>query len=429
MKLLHKNILANAFASLAIVLIGGFITYDFIVTKVNKESEEHLLGEKVVVEKKIKEGYPVTNFENNIGDKIELKEITQTTGRKAFFKTINEKEEYEAEEEPNEENDEVFQAKAIVFECSSSDKIYRVTIIKSFDNDEELAKNILFAVGISAVLMIISIVLVNFFIYKKLWSPFYGILRQLQNYNVSRHDSVTFGKTQTEEFNMLVNSLNSMAQKITHDYSAMKEFTENASHEIQTPLAVIQSKIEICLQDKQLTSQQAEMLVGAASAVNTLVNLNKGLITLTKLDNNQVEEASTINLSDFIQSRLSLFEDFIAEKNISVELKVDGGYSLNINEPLAGVLFDNLIKNAVKHNIKNGKIIIEAVHNEISISNTGEAPKADTEKFFERFYKDGTGDSLGLGLAIVKKICEVYGYRISYRYDQGYHTLCLVTAG
>ncbi|MGZ3866901.1 MAG: sensor histidine kinase, partial [Bacteroidia bacterium] len=426
-KLLHKNILANAFASLAIIVVGGLITYDFIVTKVNRESEEHLLGEKTAVEKKIKEGFAVANFENNIGDKIELQEITQTTGRKSFFKTINEKEEYEENEEANEEGEEIFQAKAIVFECSSPDKIYRVTIIKSFDNDEELAKNILFAVGISAVLMIISIVLVNFFIYKKLWSPFYGILKELQNYNVSKHDGVTFSTTQTEEFNELVNSLNSMAHKIAKDYLALKEFTENASHEIQTPLAVIQSKIEMCLQDKHLSAQQAEMLIGAAQAVNTLVNLNKGLITLTKLENNQVEAASTIDLLSFFHNRLALFEDFVAEKNISVNLNIDTNYSLKINEALAGVLFDNLIKNAVKHNTKDGKIVIEASGNKIRISNTGEPPKADTEKFFERFYKDSGGDSLGLGLAIVKKICDVYGYKISYAYKERYHSLEITT--
>lgn len=426
MKLLHKNILANAFASLAIIVIGGLITYDFIITKVNRESEEHLLGEKAAVEKKIKEGFAITNFENNIGDQIELTEISQTSGRKPFFKTINEKEEYEENNEADEEGEEIFQAKAIVFECSSPDKIYRVTIIKSFDNDEELAKNILFAVGISAILMIISIVLVNFFIYKRLWSPFYGILKELQNYNVSRHDGVTFSKTQTEEFNALVHSLNSMAHKITKDYLALKEFTENASHEIQTPLAVIQSKIEMCLQDKQLTSQQGQMLIEASHAVNTLVNLNKGLITLTKLENNQVEAASVIELLPFFKNRLSLFEDFIAEKNISVDLKTETSFSLKINEALAGVLFDNLLKNAVKHNIKNGKIIIEASENKIQISNTGEPPKVNPEKFFERFYKDSDGDSLGLGLAIVKKICDVYGYKISYTYHEGYHTICIV---
>lgn len=425
MKLLHKNILANTIASLAIIIIGGVISYYFIITKIEKESEEHLNGEKAIVEKKLKEQVPLSVLKNNIGDIIEVKEISQLTGRKPFFKTINEKEEYEESEEKEEEGTEVFAAKAIVFECSTPEKNYRITIIKSFDNDEELAKNILFAVSISAILMIISIVLVNILIYKKLWSPFYNILKELQNYNISRRTAITFSKTQTREFNELSTSLNLMAQKITHDYLSLKEFTENASHEIQTPLAVINSKIEMCLQDKQLTSEQAKLLIEASHAVNTLVNLNKGLTTLAKLDNDQINTASDINLHGLLIDRLALFEDFITEKNIDIDLKTDKSISLKINDVLARILFDNLIKNAVKHNIKNGKILIEVTQNNFKISNTGLPLNGNTEKVFERFYKESSGDSLGLGLAIVKKICEIYGYGISYSYGNGYHSLLL----
>src|ERR1035437_5645869 len=427
MKLLHKNILTNALASLAIIFLGGIITYYFIINKIHKESEEHLLSEKIRVEEKIKAGAPLSRFENNIGDKIQVKEISRLSGRNPFFKTINEKEEYEAREENEEEGNESFEALAIVFECSTVEKNYRVTIIKSFDNDEELGKNILFAVSISALLMIVAIVLVNILIYKKLWSPFYLILKELQNYNISKRDTVKFRQTQTEEFNELSNSLNLMAEKITRDYLSLKEFTENASHEIQTPLAIINSKIEMCLQDKQLTSEQAKLLIEASHAVNTLVNLNTGLITLTKLDNNQIEAASDVNLYDLLLDRLNLFEEFIEGKDIDVNLKIDKNVTLKINPALAGILFDNLIKNAIKHNIESGgKINIEVTNQFIKIANTGAEPKVNTEKFFERFYKDGTQESLGLGLAIVKKICEIYGFKISYHYIEGLHIVTLI---
>jgi len=424
MKLLHKNIITNTLASLAIIFLGGIITYNFIINKIDKESEEHLQTEKARVEEKIKAGAPLSLFENNIGDKIQVQEISRLSGRKPFFKTINEKEEYEAPEEI-EEKDESFKALAIVFECSTVERNYRVTIIKSFDNDEELGKNILFAVSISALLMIVAIVLVNILIYKKLWSPFYLILKELQNYNISKRDTVKFSQTQTEEFNELSNSLNLMAEKITRDYLSLKEFTENASHEIQTPLAIINSKIEMCLQDKQLTSEQAKLLIEASHAVNTLVNLNTGLITLTKLDNNQIEAASDVNVYDLLLDRLNLFEDFLLEKNIDVDLKIDKSVSLKINPALAGILFDNLIKNAVKHNLRDGKIKIQVTDQYIKISNTGVAPTINTDKFFERFYKGKSTESLGLGLAIVKKICEVYHFKITYDYKEAFHVLTI----
>lgn len=203
---------------------------------------------------------------------------------------------------------------------------------------------------------------------------------------------------------------------------ALKEFTENASHEIQTPLAVINSKIEMCLQDEHLSPEQAKMLVDASYAVNSLVNLNKSLITLTKLDNNQVDPPSEVNVSDKIYKRLNLFEEFIQEKDIDLDLKIDNSVIIKIDITLAGILFDNLIKNAIRHNLDTGgKINIEVTQQFIKIANTGAEPKVSPDKFFERFYKDGNQESLGLGLAIVKKICDIYGFKISYGYTQGLH--------
>ncbi|HWY37848.1 MAG TPA: sensor histidine kinase, partial [Bacteroidia bacterium] len=91
----------------------------------------------------------------------------------------------------------------------------------------------------------------------------------------------------------------------------------------------------------------------------------------------------------------------------------------------AGILFDNLIKNAIKHNSNGGQIKVEADKESFSISNTGAPPNVDTNKFFERFYKGNSADSLGLGLAIVKKICEVYSLPVTYLYDNGFHTLTI----
>ena len=252
MRLLYKNILINALASLAIIIIGGVISYYFILNKIHQESEEHLLGEKKIVEQKLKDGDAPDVFRNNIGDEIKIKEIRSLTGRKPFFKTVKEREEYERAEETLEENDGgFFQAQAIVFECATKDKNYLVTIIKAFDNDEELGNNISNAVTISAILMIVAIVLVNTFIYKEMWAPFYFTLKELKNFNLSKKEAIKLPQTNTEEFNQLNIAIGLMAEKISQDYMALKEFTENASHEIQTPLAVINSKIEMCLQVNQ----------------------------------------------------------------------------------------------------------------------------------------------------------------------------------
>ena len=427
MRLLYKNIVINALASLVIILIGGVITYFFIVYKIHQESEEHLMAEKQQIETELKKGAQLSAFQNNVGDKIIAKEITSLSGRKPFFKTIEQKEEYEEENEKLEEEDnDLFDAQAIVFEFAAKDKDYQITIIKSADNDEELGQNISEAVTISAILMIIAIVLVNTFIYKKIWAPFYSTLKELKSFNISKREVIKFPQTKTTEFSQLNSAITLMAEKISRDYLSLKEFTENASHEIQTPLAVINSKIEMCLQDKQLSPEQGKLLIEASYAVNSLVNLNKSLITLTKLDNNQIDPPTKVNISDKIYKRLNLFEEFIQEKDIDLDIKIDNHVILKMDTTLAGILFDNLIKNAIRHNVvTGGKIKIEVAPQFIKIANTGAPPKVSTDKFFERFYKDGHQESLGLGLAIVKKICDIYGLTITYNYTEELHTVCI----
>jgi signal transduction histidine kinase len=417
MKLLHRNILVNASASLIIMFFGGLITYYFIVNKIKQETYEHLRGEKIAVEEKLRIGTSVSILENNIGDKILIKEIGALSKRKPALKNILLKEDGDG-------NEEFFTA--LEFEYAINNKCYQITIIKMFDNDDELGANILLAVIISAILMVIAIMLVNIFIYKKLWAPFYFTLKALRNFNISKHVALKFPKVKTAEFKQLNQAITLMAEKISRDYLSLKEFTENASHEIQTPLAIIHSKIEMCLQDTQLSPGQAKMLMEANYAVNNLVNLNKGLITLAKLDNNQIDLPSDVSISQKIYNRLNLFEEFIQEKDIDVNLKIDDNVTIKINSVLAGILFDNLIKNAIKHNLPSGgKIDIEVTKGFITIANTGSEPKVNTDKFFERFYKDGAQESLGLGLAIVKKICEIYDFKISYTYEAGLHIIML----
>lgn len=430
MKLLHRNIIVNALTSLLVIFLGGMITWFFLVSKIRQEAQEHLLGEKAAIEEQLEEGISPDVFTNNVGDEILVREIAPQPVKQPYFKTIKRKEQYESkdereEEEEEEERREIFEATAIVFEYHADQKNYEITIIRSADNDEELDKNILGAVSISAILVVLALVLVNFFVYKKLWHPFYAALREVQNFNISKHDGIRFSKTNIKEFEDLNRALTLMEQKIVRDFYSLKEFTENASHEIQTPLAVISSKIEMCLQEPDLSQQQVKLLIDASHAVNTLSNLNKGLIILTKLDNNQFDPPEQINLNHLIADRLQLFDDFIKEKDLRVHVKIDDSASVLMNPLLAEMLFDNLLKNAIRHNSHGGTINIEGNKEFVRVSNTGQAPRVDTEKLFERFFKDSSEGSLGLGLALVKKISETYGYRVSYQFEKGFHILTL----
>jgi signal transduction histidine kinase len=214
-----------------------------------------------------------------------------------------------------------------------------------------------------------------------------------------------------------------MSEKMISDYSSIKEFMENITHEIQTPLAVINSKIERCIQDENLSNEQAVLLADASKAVNKLFNINKGLTLLSKLDNKQFNHPTEINITSLIKQRLIYFSDFIENKKLIVTENLSEEIDVVMEESLSDVLIDNLIKNAIQHNILNGKILLSAKQNQLIISNTGVAPTEPTEELFKRFHSQSPNQSLGLGLSIAKKIAEYYGYGITYNYQNELHTI------
>jgi signal transduction histidine kinase len=209
------------------------------------------------------------------------------------------------------------------------------------------------------------------------------------------------------------------------DYNSMKEFIENMTHETQTPLAVINTKIERCIQNKDLTSEQSVLLSDAAKAVKKLFDLNKGLALLSKLDNKQYNSPKEIKVKELVQQRVYFFADFIENQEITLEENYIDDTSILIDLYLAEILIDNLLKNAVKHNFHSGKILITVSNNQITIANTGAEPTESTDRFFDRFYSQKPQQNLGLGLSIIKKIVDYYNYSISYKYVNHLHEITI----
>ena len=225
------------------------------------------------------------------------------------------------------------------------------------------------------------------------------------------------------EFTELNDAVSIMENRVSQDYDEIKNFTENASHEIQTPLAIIKSKLELLSQSESLKEEQMDTIQSVSEAANRLSKLNQSLILLTKIDNRQFHENEEINLGDLINKHLGNFEELIAAKDITVRKNINRNTGLTMNETLAETLISNLITNAIKHNTDHGFIEILLSKTALSVSNSGAALHSDPAELFERFKKDKvSSESLGLGLSIVKKICEKYGFEIQYKYADLIHT-------
>ncbi len=217
-----------------------------------------------------------------------------------------------------------------------------------------------------------------------------------------------------------------MTERIKKDYSNIKEYTENASHELQTPLAIINSKMELLLQSQNFDEKQLKAIADAYEASNRLSKLNKTLLLLAKIENRQFPESKTVNPIQLIKNQIETLEDLIVSKKIKITIESEIDINLQMNPYLGEILFSNLIKNAIRHNQNGGNLLIVTSKNQICISNTGSELKIDKNKLFERFHKQSTSpESLGLGLAIVDKICEIYNFKINYYFENNMHNFVI----
>jgi signal transduction histidine kinase len=207
----------------------------------------------------------------------------------------------------------------------------------------------------------------------------------------------------------------------------MKEFTENAAHEMQTPLAVVQSKMELLLQDTNLTDQQVQAILDSSTALSRLSKLNQSLLLLAKIENNQYDTGELINLTEVTKKYLKLFDELIKDKHLEVEVNFIGDFNVSLHPLLADSLISNLLGNAVKYNYDRGSISIEVKGDRYTITNSSTLPPIDEKQLFKRFNKSNNmlETSNGLGLAIVKKICDIHRLSITYHAQNGKHSFVI----
>lgn len=271
------------------------------------------------------------------------------------------------------------------------------------------------------------LLLVIFFITKiisnRLWQPFYETLKKIEKFNIEQKNAPILSTSNIAEFNKLNAALNKLIGDNMKAYQIQREFTENASHELQTPLAIFQSKLDMLLQQPSLTVEQGEIIQSLYEASGRLSRVNKNLLLLAKIENNQFPEIETIDIVEIMNDVLPYFEEQCLSNNLQIKLNVKAKQLVvQANRGLCEIMINNLILNAVSHNLPNGIIIISLGANKFSVSNPG-IKSLDPETIFKRFSKvSPNAHRTGLGLAIVDQICLVHNWRIAYSFEKKIHT-------
>lgn len=307
--------------------------------------------------------------------------------------------------------------RSIQFIVNTNNTYTLINVSKSLESVDELMQTIILITITLILLILIVTFIINRIILRKLWKPFYETLESTQQFNLSDSQPLNFDNTDIDEFRHLNIILNGAFNKAQQDYHSLKEFTENASHELQTPVAVIKSRLDNLIQDENLTQQQSHSVEEAYNALNRLNKLNQSLLLLTKIENGQFSAIKQINLKEKTENKLNQFCELWQGKNIKVQKTLEEA-NIEMNENLADMLLNNLLGNAVKHNIYNGSVEIHLNQNLFIITNTGLNHPLDENLLFTRFYKtNADSESNGLGLSIVKQICNVSACSIAYSFS------------
>ncbi len=304
---------------------------------------------------------------------------------------------------------------------------YLITISKPMLEENELMEGLISSLFVVICFLMLSFLFVNLVISKWLWKSFYNTISLLNEYDLKTNKKLILSSSNIKEFKELNETLAKMTDKIYADFTRQKEFTENASHELQTPLAVIRSKIELLIQSDNLKENEMENIQMIESTVNKLSSLNKALLLLVKIENHQFNELDELSLQITMEKILSNFENLITDKNILISKEYTDDSSVKMNPQLLDILLTNLLQNAIRHNFKGGFIKIGISKNILTIANTGEDLKINSIELFERFKKGANSqESLGIGLAIAKSIADIYKIDISYSYEINCHIFKIV---
>ncbi len=311
------------------------------------------------------------------------------------------------------------------FRCLMTDIRVNGTLFRVLieTNMEEIDETIL---AIAAVTIFFFILLLGGFVYinrktsLRVWRPFYDSLASLQAFRLEGGKTEALPVSQVAEFADLNKSLTRLMEASLASYKQQKEFTENASHELQTPLAIVKSKLDLLLQSRVLDQSQMQILEDAYQAINRVTRINKNLLLLAKIEQAQFDEQQSISIHGLLNELSPQFTDRFESSDIRFTQQV-GEMTLQANPMLLEILLTNLLVNALRYTPAGGEVSVYAGHRKLIFANTGISP-LDERNLFRRFAQASPEHAgTGLGLAIVREICERYNWQISYDFDCGHH--------
>ena len=304
-------------------------------------------------------------------------------------------------------------------------KYYRVSTYSYIPSFYQLLPGVVDSFKWILLLCLVLVIISGKLIPKYILSPFKRTLKIIQGFDLKQRKPIRLPETRTSEFRELNEFLTKMTDKALEDYQSLKEFAENASHELQTPTAIIRGKLDL-LMESDIRDDQASLIAEMQNALEKLSRIHSSLTLLTRLENKEYTVETPVCVSALARETLDSLEELIQIKSLSLHAQIEEKVYIPLHNALADLLLTNLVSNSIRHNIPGGEISFILNRAGLVISNTGREPQVPVSELFERFKKGHpSSDSIGIGLAIVRQICELMNFNIVYEYASGLHIIAI----
>lgn len=413
MKLITKFVLIYIAVTIFVLGIGGFLSYHIIKGELNTELKWRFLDRVDRVTYLLEQG---EDFGANVGDREDRNlTVMQLPNRVEPSVEVRDTAVWNNRLQQMESN-----LKMVAYRTVDGNSYHITTygaLAESDDITEAVIKILLWILG----MQVLGAIGVGFIVSNRLFKPFRQTLSRIKAFNLQEKEPIKAEETNVKEFQDLNRFVEDMTRKAVSDYQNLKEFAENASHELQTPLSIAKGKLEL-LTETDLSQEQYQFVDDSQRVLKKLSRLSESLALLTKIENHEFTDTDEVSLTKLIRESTQSFGEFIALNGLTVDTDLADDVRVHIHPVLADILWTNLFQNAITHNIEEGSIKIKLTPKFLMISNTGKPLESDPDELFERFKKDDQSTkSIGLGLSIVKRIADQNNYEITYRYEEKWH--------
>ncbi len=417
MKLLYRILFNISIALLVLFAIWGTLFYYIIIDEINDETDDSLEHYSEYIITRALAGEKLPEKDNGTNNSYHIIEVTadyaeSTPGIQFLDEAI-----YlhsRGETEPARIYKTIFK--------NSEGRFFELTVMIPTIEKKDLKETVLFWIILLYVVLLLAIVFVNALVMRRSLQPLYTMLAWLNELRINKETPPLNVKSDISEFKKLSEALLRSAHRNAEMYEQQSLFIGHASHELQTPLAIAQNRLEILADDSSLSESQLVQILKTKRSLESISKLNKTLLLLTKIENKQFPDSKEININDLLRSLSGDFSEAYGHLTIECVIKEDARLKIMMNETLAFVFLSNLIKNAYNHNYKGGKVSITVKSGSIRISNTAESGALNPEYIFRRFYQGSKREGVaGLGLSLVESICKLYSMKILYLFEDGMH--------